>query len=292
MAHAYKLLRNTNIINNLLPSMTNGLHIVKAGYARGQPNTGVTKAPSVIIDHHNLPYHIGKAGIFDDIAISSFYQDYKNYKKVTIGGDHMVAYDSIAYQLTKIKNKKFGLIWVDAHADINTFLTSVTGNKHGMVVSNLMGMCNSIEGSFDISKNYLLPENIVYIGLRSIDLPEREILDRYDIVYYTADELYSYPTNFLVEFSLKQTLGHCEHIHVSFDVDVINPLEFNATGTPVPNGISFNTANKMCKSFFRDDRVKSMDLVEYDPDKDDETYSCGLLATDLIVTTFTNGYAF
>lgn len=292
MMNAYKLTRTVAAFEHIMPVARNGMHIVKAGHAKGQPNKGVTLAPEIIVERHKLPDHIYKTGTFDDIVVSDCHDDCGSYSKVTIGGDHMVAYDSIAYQLTKVHNKRFGLVWVDAHADINTAKTSVTGNKHGMVISNLMGLCNSIKGLYDISNNYLLPENIVYIGLRSVDPPEKDIIRENDIVNFSSDMVRLCGGAHHINYALQWVLKDCDHIHVSFDVDVIDPKQFPATGTPVKNGISYRQVTELTKRLYYDYRVKSMDLVEYDPEKDDKDFSCGMLATDIITSTFTNGYAF
>lgn len=277
---------------HLAPMAKRGIHIVRAGHASGQPNRGVEAAPSVIIDHHNLPMHLKNTGSYEHITVSDSYDDYDDYDKVTVGGDHMVAYDSIAYQLTRMKNTRLGVIWIDAHADINSERTSDTGNKHGMVLSSLMGRCDSVRGKYDVGDNPLLPENLVYVGLRSVDPPERSIINREGIANFNSDMVNLTGGSFHINCALLWYLRDCDHIHVSFDVDVMDPKQFPATGTPVPGGISFRCASQMAHRLFNDHRVRSMDLVEYDPLMDDKDLTCGLMATDIITTTFTNGYSF
>lgn len=268
-----------------------GLNIVCSGHAKGQPNKGVAYAPSVIVDKFNLPDIVHKSNHYDDIHVTDSHRDcIDDYDTITIGGDHMIAYDSIAYQLTKIPNKKFGLVWVDAHSDINTYESSVTKNKHGMVVSNLMGIDNSINGPYDISNNYLMSENIAYVGLRSVDPPEKEFIKEYNINSITSDDINMGGGTFFINHVLQWKLRHCDHIHVSFDVDVMDPKIFPATGTPVPNGIDYRRVSEMTAQFYNDLRIKSMDLVEYDPSKDDKDFACGKIATDIITSSFTNSF--
>lgn len=280
---------------HLFRSVSRGLNIVKSPFVFGQRNVGPSKAPTILLDIHNLKGHIEASNTYYDIIVSDRHGTVdEEYDTITIGGDHMVAYDSISYQLTKTPSKKFGLIWIDAHTDINTQHTSLTNNKHGMVVSNLMGLDDCIVGPFDDFKkkgNVLDPQNIVYIGARDIDPGEQHIINEHDINVLGSPGSPGSMANH-VTHALQWLLKDCDHIHVSFDVDVMDPATFPATGTPVANGIGFRTVTEMTKILYHDTRVRSMDLVEYDPEKDDRNYTCGLLATDIITSTFTNNYAF
>lgn len=271
-----------------------GLNIVRSGHAKGQPNGGVIHAPNVILEHFDLPGHIHNSNKYDDInVVDSHRECIDGYDTITLGGDHMVAYDSVSYQLTQVPSKKFGLIWIDAHADINTFTTSVTKNKHGMVVSNLLGLDDSVRGPYDIHNNLLRPGNIVYIGLRSVDPPEREIMNELGIKAVSSEFINLGGGTIFIKHALDWILRDCDHIHVSFDVDVMDPHIFPATGTPVPDGINdYRKVSEITSILYNDLRVRSMDLVEYDPTMDDVEYSCGLLATDILTSSFTNTYSF
>jgi arginase len=282
MLHAYKLKRS---FPALAPAFKRGLNIIKSGHANGQPNKGVIRAPSILLDHHNLIERIEKSCKYDDIAVTNTHGYFDDYVHLTIGGDHMVAYDSIAYQLSKIDNKRFGLVWIDAHSDINTIDTTNSFNKHGMVVSNLMKIDNTIKKKCEFNK--LLSENIVYIGLRDVEQKERYLIDEYGIENVSSHEIHMMGIQCYINWALQCVLKDCDHIHISFDVDVMDPSIFPATGTPVPDGLSYKHVMDCARIINNDLRVKSMDIVEYDPSKDDKEYSCGLLCNDIIVSTLT-----
>ena len=287
MQHAYKLTRMLplNYITKTVPYYKNGLNIIKAGHANGQPNMGVKQGPNVLLDYHNLYRAIESTGTYDDIVVTDTHGGYDNYDHLTIGGDHMIAFDSIAYQLSMHESKRVGVIWIDAHADINTKSTTNSFNKHGMVVSNLMKIDDSIYTHH--SFNALLPENIVYVGLRDVEPKEQELIDEFKIENCSSDQIHMSGVYHYLYHALKWTLKDCDHIHVSFDVDVMDPIIFPATGTPVDKGLDYNQVMEITRILKNDHRVKSMDMVEYDPTKDDDRYSCGLMCNDIILSTLT-----
>lgn len=285
----YALLRSVPKFYNV-PSKNRGLNIINAGHAFGQPNEGVKMAPSVILhNQYGLIYRL--KSLYKDtnlkIVTHNNYNTLKNFpshfKTLTIGGDHMVAFDSIAYQLDKNPQSKVGVLYVDSHADINTGASSLTKNRHGMVVSNLMKIDRSFPNKYPRKK--LCYEDIVYVGLRSLDPFEKMLLVNKSINFYSTDRVKLEGSYNVVSEILSQHFKHYDHIHVSFDVDVIDPILFPATGTPVPDGLFMDDIIGITTALQEDDRVQSMDLVEYDPSKDTEGFLCGQICNDIIVNS-------
>lgn len=187
-----------------------------------------------------------------------------------LGGDHSCAMGTISAAARNYDS--LGLIWIDAHPDINTHDTTVTGNIHGMPVAAMLGLGNSrltcIGGDF----TKLKPENIVMIGLRDIDPPEQEILERLRIKYYTywqAEE------KGLKRCALEaaEYLSRCGAVHVSFDIDVTDPKIFPGVSVPVPEGFTGGQSLQLTEDIMDMLPVRSLDIVEYNRayDREDRT---------------------
>jgi arginase len=133
-----------------------------------------------------------------------------------------------------------------------------------MVVSGLMGL-QSFWGEM-IKKGYELPfKNIVYIGVHDQDDYEKDFVAKNDIKFYTRDDVRKYGTAEIVNLVLREDLSHVDNIHVSFDVDVMDPFVFPCTGVPVPDGLSFDEVTNLMGYISSDHRVKSLDVVEFNP---------------------------
>lgn len=274
-------------MSKFVPFTKRGLNIIRSPHAFGQPNKGVISAPDILLKYHNLVDIIEDTKTYEDIKITNDYESCEyHYDNLTIGGDHMVAFDSIAYQLSKINNKRFGLVWIDAHADINTRDTTNTNNKHGMVISNLMKIDDSIDTN-NVMFEKLLPHNIVYIGLRDVEQKEVDIINEHKIEHCSSEQIHRAGAQRFIDYALKWILHDCDHIHVSFDVDVMDPKLFPATGTPVDNGLSYRHVMDITNTLKNDLRVKSMDIVEYDPSMDHVEFPCGALCNSIITSVLT-----
>jgi arginase len=179
---------------------------------------------------------------------------------LTIGGDHSIALSSLNASLAIDPNLK--VIWVDAHADINTFETSPSGNLHGMPLAFLFGIMQ-VDSEKTSWINRLKPENLVYIGLRDVDPGEQHSLDELGIKYFTAEDV----ANTGIDKVLLDTYSYLNmdettNLHLSFDVDGVDPKYFPATGTPVSKGLSLNDAKSIIQTAFKNYHVLGFDLVE------------------------------
>lgn len=183
---------------------------------------------------------------------------------LTIGGDHSVAAGSLSAILRSRPDTC--VVWVDAHADINTDKTSSSGNMHGMPVAMLMQMMAKEDTPgwdwiYDVPK--LKPARIVYIGLRSVDDGEKKFLQQYGIHAYSMSQVDEHGIGKVCAMALEDVDPYnCRPIHLSLDVDGIDPYYTPSTGTPVEGGLSLRECRYICETLASTKRLCSMDLVE------------------------------
>lgn len=194
-----------------------------------------------------------------------------------IAGDHSSAGGTIAGIKKANPNKRLGVIWVDAHADLHSPYTSPSGNVHGMPLAtaihedNLECQNNEPENETKWHWNVMkgpnprvLPEDIVFIGLRSTEAPEDAIIDRFEIPVYTVPEVREKGIEATVSSCLEY-LKDCDIIYVSFDVDSMDPSVSEGTGTPVPGGFDEEEAKAILLGLVADPRLVCFEMVEINP---------------------------
>ena len=177
-----------------------------------------------------------------------------------IAGDHSAVIGSISG--TSFNYDNLGLIWIDAHPDINTDVTTVTGNIHGMPVSALLGMGEKSLTNILTSQPKLRPENIVMIGLRDIDPPEQVFLHKLNIKYYTYDDVCSMGIRECIDASIDY-LSHLDAVHLSFDIDSMDPSLMPGVSVPVARGFNKNEVYRMIDAFMASLPIAAMDIVEF-----------------------------
>jgi len=180
-------------------------------------------------------------------------------RTVFLGGDHSMAMGTVAGALTRAE--RVGLLWIDTHGDFNTPETSPSGNVHGMVVTSLMGMCPP---PLVIGRKRLPPEHIVMIGTRELDPPERLALRQSGVKVMTMRHVDENGMAEVVREALDY-LGDVAALHVSFDMDSLDPSVAPGVGTPVSGGLTAREAHLLMEMLADDGRVYSLDLVEVNP---------------------------
>ncbi len=178
---------------------------------------------------------------------------------IFLGGDHSIALGTVAAALHRAD--RVGVIWVDAHGDFNTPATTPSGNVHGMVVSSLMGMGPDI---LAIGDRRLRPDQIVMIGTRDLDAEERVALRHKAVKVMTMRAIDENGMADVVREALR-VLGSVEALHLSFDMDSLDPSLAPGVGTPVPGGLTYREAHLLMEMLSDDGRVRSMDFVEVNP---------------------------
>jgi len=184
-----------------------------------------------------------------------------------IGGDHSMALGTIAGISAYCKKKKLtlGVIWIDAHADMNTDATSPSGNIHGMPLAASLGLGNSALVDFYDMKPKLKPENSVLIGIRSVDADEKKNIKELKIPVYTMSDVDKLGIHRIINRVLKQFKEKVDHIHVSFDVDSVDPAVAPGVGTPVPGGLSYREAHLLMESIAECGCMSSLEVTEVNP---------------------------
>ncbi len=180
---------------------------------------------------------------------------------VSLGGDHSISMGTVPGAAA---GGGIGLLWVDAHADLNTPTTSVSGNVHGMPVAHLLGHGDPRFTSLWDDSPPLDPADVVYVGLRSVDPPEREAIADLGIAAFTMSDVDRRGIAAVAAEALER-LSHRPRIHVSFDADVLDPAVAPGVGTPVPGGLSYREAHLLMEMLAESGRVASLDLVEVNP---------------------------
>lgn len=185
-----------------------------------------------------------------------------------IGGDHSLALGSIAGS-SKYFGNDLGVIWIDAHGDINTETTSPSGNIHGMPLAASMGIGYDKLTSIFFDSFKVKPENVFILACRDLDQGEVELIDKLKINVWNIDEIQNGDLDKIISDLLSKIKEkNIKNIHLSYDIDCLDPEYVPGTGTPVDNGLTFEESKKLLKSILSTSLVKSMDFVEYNPELD------------------------
>lgn len=183
---------------------------------------------------------------------------------LVIGGDHSLGLGS-ASGVGKCFDD-FGIIWLDAHGDVNTNDTSPSGNIHGMPLSALMGVGSEELVNVYTQGNKVHPQNVFLVGTRSLDEGELELIKKKELSVYPMEIIRSKGVGYVAE-DIKNKLRDrkVRNLHFSIDVDSIDPSYAPGTGTPVPEGLTPAEFKRFVDSILSTNLVKSMDLVELNP---------------------------
>lgn len=190
-----------------------------------------------------------------------------NSLPIIIGGDHSIAIGSALASIEKYKN--LGIIWIDSHADFNTFETTVTGNIHGLPFATITG-----QNGEDLTKfhkgNFYNPKNSVLIGARSIDYPgEYENLKKAGVTVFTTEDIKKKGMKEIIEQAIEIATNGTGGMHVSIDIDVLDPKEAPGVSVPEVDGILESDLNEGIEEIIANkEKIKSVDLVEYNPNYD------------------------
>lgn len=202
------------------------------------------------------------------------------YFPLIIGGDHSIAMGTTA-ALSK-HYKKIGVIWIDAHGDFNTEDTTITGNIHGMSFATSVGRgTKSLVGK--MGKTAVCEENCVLIGARDLDPLEREVLRQSKVTVFTMREIDEMGMHKVMKKALKIACTGTDAIHVSFDLDSMDPVDAPGVGTPVQGGITYREAHLAMEMISECGKLKSLEVVELNPILDSYN-NTGKLAIGLITS--------
>ncbi|KAJ6141244.1 Arginase [Penicillium chermesinum] len=280
------------------------LGVVAVGFNGGQMKKGVEAAPMALIEaglltqlqedleyeiHHDNTVHYYE----NDIPAED--PDHRNMKKpravsavterlssqvynyakdgkfvLTLGGDHSIAIGTISGTGKAIRERlgrEMAVIWVDAHADINVPEMSPSGNIHGMPMAFLTRLAR--EERRDIfgwlqDEHIVNTNKLVYIGLRDVDRGEKKLLREHGIKAFSMHDIDRHGIGRVVEMALAH-IGNDTPIHLSFDVDALDPQWAPSTGTPVRGGLTLREGDFICECVHQTGNLVAMDLVEVNP---------------------------
>lgn len=221
--------------------------------------------PTDFVNQIKNPSLVGRSTKLVYDAVKSSLADEKF--ALTLGGDHSIAMGSVSAVIEKFPD--CGLLWIDAHADINTLDTTDSGNLHGCPVSFLMGLNDEekIPESMKWIPSNLQTNKIAYIGLRDLDHEEKVILKKHNIAAFTMYHVDRYGINNVIEMALKAVNPTGEGpMMCSYDVDALDPLYVPATGTPVRGGLTLREGLFIVERLAETGNLVALDVVECNPD--------------------------
>ncbi|CEG42480.1 arginase [Plasmopara halstedii] len=289
--------------HNKLLSLPQTVSIIGAPMTYGQPLLGADDGPDLlrkaglhkalvglgwsVEENGNLKF---KAPAYDDPKLDPCYgkakqcfpvgngmkQLYEIFKQkaeegkfcLVLGGDHTIGAGSLAGLLSV--HPDAGVIWVDAHADINTPADSESGNMHGMPIAFLMdGMVDSsnvpgFEWLANVPK--MKPEQLVYVGLRDVDSFERRVIHEKDIKAFSMQDVDRHGIGKTMEMALDHLCGRKQRpLHMSYDIDAVDPLVAPSTGTRVRGGLTWREAHYVAEAVAETNLMVGLDMVEVNP---------------------------
>ncbi len=207
------------------------------------------------------------------------------YFPLILAGDHSTAAGSIAGIKLAYPNKRIGVIWIDAHADLHSPYTSPSGNIHGMPLAIATGEDNKESRRNDPHQDTIkwwnklkhvggdgqniLPKDIVFVSARDIEEEEKFLINKYGIRNFPTSEVKNKGVEQISE-EILSLLSDCDLIYISFDVDSLDPKISEGTGTPVENGLSIEQAKQLNALLINNDKVCAWEMVEVNPTLDRE----------------------
>lgn len=219
---------------------------------------------------------------------------------IVLAGDHSTAAGTIMGIKAAHPNKRLGVIWIDAHADLHTPFTTPSGNMHGMPLAMTAQLDNRACQVNEPSEDTLLywerikniggdfpkinPADIVFISVRDTESPEDHLIQQYGIKNFPTKEVREKGIMAIAQEAL-ETLKDCEQIYISFDVDSLDSSISVGTGTPVPNGLTVDEAIQLNSELIKDKRVCCWEIVEVNPTLDSENTMAEIAFDVLEITT-------
>ncbi len=294
--------------HTILGGFVNNINIITISSDIGAGKKGACKGPKAVIEHLNIsninypitsiepintthhqlhPYAKGIDTVLEiqGSAIAIIKEIFANESgfNLIISGDHSNGHLGISAVKESYPDKKIGVVWIDAHADLHNPGTTPSGNMHGMPLAMSLGIQinptdKNILTDLEMAKwNELLhignskispkisPDNLVFIELRDFENEEAAIINELQIKNFTPDDRKQIGIVKIAELTLNY-LSACDLIYVSFDVDSMDPSVSEGTGTPVPGGMSKMEAIELLKCLMSSSKVVALEFTEINPD--------------------------
>lgn len=185
-----------------------------------------------------------------------------------LGGDHSIAIGTIAGLTRHYRN--LGVIWFDAHGDLNTEDTSPSGNIHGMSLAVNLDQGHPLLTRIRRQSSRIDPAKVVIIGARSLDEGERAYIRQAGITCFTMHDIDRKGMPYVMEQALRILGDGTDGVHLSFDIDSLDPAEAPGTGTPIPGGVSYREAHLALEMMYESGLITSAEFVEVSPPLDNQ----------------------
>jgi arginase len=209
-----------------------------------------TKLNPIIIPNKWFDSNVGYKSLYNICSTLEY--------PLTLGGDHSIGTSTVLASIQKY-NYNVTVIWIDAHADINTMKSSLSKNRHGMPLASATNLDSCwFDESLNIKLNF---DKIIYVGIRDLDPFEKQIIIKYKIKNYTPEQT----INFINSTS--------DLIHISFDVDALEPKYLDSTGTVASNGLSYLEVKNIINASLIKNNLVGLDIVEFNPELGNVTKS-------------------
>jgi len=206
---------------------------------------------------------------------------------LVLGGDHSISVGTVSgiAAYCRARRKKLGLLWIDAHGDINTPDTSPSGNIHGMPVASLLGEGPDSLTGIGSDQPKVNARNVALVGIRSLDEGEKVRLKRHGVQVHTMSDVDRSGIHRIMKKALARVTDGTDYVHVSFDLDAVDPTVAPGVGTPVKGGLDYREAHLIMELLHDSGVMTSLELVEVNPILDDRNAS-GLFAVELVQSAF------
>jgi arginase len=206
---------------------------------------------------------------------------------LVVGGDHSISVGTVSAiaAVSRREGKKVGLLWVDAHGDINTPETSPSGNIHGMPVAVLLGDGPEELTSIGGEGPKVDPRNVAMVAIRSLDQGEKVRLKRFGVEVHTMSEVDRNGIETVMKEALARVTDGTDRVHVSFDLDAVDPTVAPGVGTPVKGGLDYREAHLLMEMLSDSGAMTSLEVVEANPILDDRNASA-TFAVELVQSAF------
>ncbi|MGH2461724.1 MAG: arginase [Chloroflexota bacterium] len=200
-----------------------------------------------------------------------------------LGGDHSLAAGSLAGALDRLPELR--VLWLDAHGDLNTPITTPSGNVHGMPLAVALGQAPDLFDGLDWDRRCIPAERAAIVGVRSLDPGERDLIRRLGLKIFTIAEVDRDGIYEVLQRALRFLNPPPGSLHVSFDLDVVDPRLAPGVGTPVSGGITVREAHLALETIAQSGALAALELVEVNAIRDHENQT-GQLAADLALSAF------
>ncbi len=248
----------------------------------GNVNTPITEESK--IESTNAKYLSAVKSVCLDLS-KSVTQAMKSAKiPVVLGGDHSIAIGTLAGMHNALGDKEFGVLWLDAHGDYNTPDITPSGNIHGMSLAISAGFGQKWFPTPPFPKRSVDPSKIAIVGARQLDPKERDNLRQTGVHVFSMSDIDRLGMQEVMNQALRVVTNRTNGVHISFDMDVVDPSDAPGVGTPVRGGITYREAHLVMEMISETGIMKSLEVVEVNPILDQQN-STAELAVELILSS-------